>query len=191
MRWGILCKVWSQHLPYALFKKFLVVCFGYFGFKIATPNEFKMPLLGKRMEKQDLTAETKAEWPENGDSREPMVRRGTDQEGSGLPWVPESREVGPVSRPCGGCRVDWPRTWRSTGRWLRLPKRLNKTQKQWRNRGGKLLLFAAAAHVFFGVVKTINWCLNSLACKSTGETLAPIAVLMQWDWLALGACCDE
>ena len=51
------------------------------------------------MEKQDMTAETKAEWPENGDSREPMMRRGTEQEGSGLPWVPESREVGPVSGP--------------------------------------------------------------------------------------------
>ena len=89
-----------------------------------------MPLLGKRMEKQDMTAETKAEWPENGDSREPMVRRGTDQEGSGLPWVPESREVGPVSGPWGGCRVDWPRTWRSTGRCLRHQKRPNKTQKQ-------------------------------------------------------------
>lgn len=41
---------------------FLVVCFGCFGFKIATPNEFKMPFFGKRMEKQDMTAETKAEW---------------------------------------------------------------------------------------------------------------------------------
>ena len=86
-------------MPYALKNFFLVVCFGYFGFKIATPNEFKMPFFGKRMEKQDMTAETKAEWPENGDSREPMVRRGTEQEGSGLPWVPESREVGPVSGP--------------------------------------------------------------------------------------------
>lgn len=57
--------------------------------------------------------------------------------------------------------------------------------------GGKLLSFAAAAHVFFGVVKTISWCLNPLACKSTGETLTSIAVLMQWDWLALGTCCVE
>ena len=78
-------------LNHTHFKKiFLVVCFGCFGSKRATPNEFKMPFFGKRMEKQDMTVETKAEWSENGASREPMVRGGTEQEGSRLPWVPES-----------------------------------------------------------------------------------------------------
>ena len=193
LRWsGASFAKYEANTYHTHFKKiFLVVCFGCFGSKRATPNEFKMPFFGKRMEKQDMTVETKAEWSENGASREPMVRGGTEQEGSRLPWVPESREVGPVIGPWGGCRVDLPRTWRSTGGYLRLQNRSNKLQKQWRNSGGKLLSFAAAVHVFFGVVKTINWCLNPLACKSTGETLAPITVLIQWDWLALVTCCDE
>lgn len=144
-------------------------------------------------------------WEENGKAghdsgnKSRMVRKrwfqGTDGEGrnraGGKQVALGAREVGSVIGPCGVCRVDLPRTWRSTGGCLRLQNRPNKTQKQWRNSGGKLLSFAAAAHVFFGVVKTINWCLNPLACKSTGETLAPIAVLIQWDWLALVTCCDE
>ena len=147
--------------------------------------------LGREWKSRTWQRKQKQNGQENGDSREPMGRGGTEQEGSRFPWVPESREVGPVIGPWGGCRVDLPRTWRSTGGCLRLQNRSNKLQKQWRNSGGKLLSSAAAAHVFFGVVKTINWCLNPLACKSAGETLAPIAALIQWDWLALVTCCDE
>ena len=50
------------------------------------------------MEKQDMTAETKAEWPENGDSREPMMRRGTEQEGRGLPTSSARESLGRFSK---------------------------------------------------------------------------------------------